>query len=380
MNFFTKALILTFFTFLTIFASAQDGTYDVRFETNSIDCNNNKIYVNLDVRANSANGDFNIADQNYRFSYNRKAVVVGSLAIDSMHLTGFIGSSLYDPHNLNGSLDTVVSYNVVLAGGTGELITTDWRTIGRISFDILDIDQCLDLIWHDHSPSMFPPTFISEKLGTNLYETTEALYLNGSSCPAPICNAFPIELASFEAAEEDCAAVIEWTTASEVDNDYFELERSSDGETFTVIATINGAGTSNALLSYTYTDSKASATNYYRLRQVDFDGTSTTSNTILLRSTCFEEGTAFTMSEVYPNPVTTGPVNLTFYTEMDINSAEVVVTDVTGRLIYTATTEIALGSNNLTIDSDQFASGTYFVQVRSNNWRTNAKKFVKLMD
>lgn len=380
MQIFTNALITTFFTFLTIFAVAQDGQYDVRFDMHSVDCNTNKIYVNIDVRANSAAGEFNIADQNYRFSYNRDAVVVGSLAIDSMSLTGFIGSSLYDPHTLNGSIDTVVSYNVVLAGGTGEPITTSWRTIGRISFDILDINQCLELIWHDHSPAMFPPTFIGEKFANNLYEVDEMMYLNNSFCPEPECSALPIELSSFDATEEDCAIVIDWSTASELNNDYFLLEKSTDGETFTTIATINGVGTTNTAQSYSYTDAKASAINYYRLTQVDTDGTTTTSKTITVRSTCFEDGSVFMMSELYPNPVTTGDVTINFYTEIDVLDAEIVVTDVTGRMIHRQTASISLGANNLNFDSDIFTAGTYFVQVVSENYRTKAKRFIKIND
>lgn len=380
MNNFTNALLTTLFTFLTIFAVAQDGEYDVRFDMHSVDCNTNKIFVNIDVRANSSAGEFNIADQNYRFSYNRAAVVVGSLVIDSMSLTGFIGTSLYDPHTLNGSIDTVVSYNVVLAGGTGESISTNWRTIGRISFDILDINECLELTWHDHSPAMFPPTFIGEKFNTNLYEVDEMLYLNNSFCPEPECSALPIELSSFDATEENCAVVIDWSTASELNNDHFLLEKSTDGETFTTIATINGAGTTNQAQSYSYTDTKASAMNYYRLTQVDTDGTATTSKTITLRSSCFEEGSVFTMSELYPNPVTAGPVTINLYTEIDVMDAEIIITDVTGRMIHRETASINIGANNLTFDSGLFTAGTYFAQVISENYRTNAKKFVKIND
>lgn len=375
---FTNALLTTIFTFLSIFAVGQDGQYDVRFDMHSVDCNANKIYINIDVRANNAAGEFNLADQNYRFSHNRDAVVAGSIQIDSQLVTGFIGTSLYDAHSLNGSIDTVSSYNVVLAGGTGIAITTDWTTIGRISFDILDIDKCLELIWHDHSPSMFPPTFIGEKYAGNLFEADERLYLNNSSCPATECAVLPIELSSFEATEEDCNVILDWSTASEENNDYFQVERSKDGETFEVIATINGAGTSLETINYTYTDTKASAINYYRLKQVDLDGTTTTTKTINLRSSCFNEGTAFTMTDVYPNPVTSGPVNINFYTELDVNDAEIMVTDVAGRLIHTETVNITKGSNRLSFDSDIFAQGTYFVSVKSNDWRTNAKKFIKV--
>lgn len=375
---FTTTLLTALLTLLSFFAVAQNGEFDVRFNYHKVDCNLNKIFVDIEIRASSSSTEFFLSDQNYRFSYNRDAVVLGSIAIDTMMLTGFIGSSLYEPHNLTGTLDTVVSYNVVLAGGDGEMMTTTWRTVGRISLDILDINKCLNLIWHDHSPAMFPPTFIGEKVGLLLYEVPENLYLNNTTCPLPICIALPIELTSFEASEEDCSIVLDWTTASEENNDYFQVEKSTDGETFEVISTIDGAGTSNQLKHYTFTDSKAVAINYYRLKQVDFDGTSTTSKTITMRSSCFEEGTAFTMSEIYPNPVSSGSVNIRFYTEIEINEATILITDVVGRTVHTETTDVVLGQNKLTFSSDLLTSGTYLVRIKNDDFRTKAKKFIKV--
>ncbi len=375
---FTYALLTFFFTFLTIFAVAQDGEYDVRFDMHEVDCDNDKIYVNIDVRANNAGGEFNIADQNYRFSYNREAVAVGSMAIDSASLEGFIGTSLYDPHNLNGSIDTVASYNVVLAGGTGVAVSTTWLTIGRISFDIIDYTECLDLIWHDHSPAMFPPTFIGEKFGGNLFEVDEMLYLNNSTCPDPICRALPIELASFDATEGDCKVVLDWTTATEENNKHFQIERSYDGKTFEVIATVNGAGTSYESIDYSYTDNRISSSNYYRLKQVDFDGTETTFETILVTSSCYAADESFTMAEVYPNPVATGPVYIKFHTEIAVENAQILITDALGRNVSVETINIEEGPNTLDFSSDKLAAGTYFVQIKSENWRTKARRFVKM--
>lgn len=83
----------------------------------------------------------------------------------------------------------------------------------------------------------------------------------------------PIELLSFEANGNNNQAVIEWTTASEMNNDYFTIERSSDGINYKPIATVNGAGTSNSVNSYSYTDNTPGyGTLYYRLSQTDYDG------------------------------------------------------------------------------------------------------------
>jgi hypothetical protein len=83
----------------------------------------------------------------------------------------------------------------------------------------------------------------------------------------------PIELLFFEAAWKDEAVWLRWATASEQDNDYFEIERSADGRLFRSIATIPGAGDSYWRLDYQYQDrSPYPGFNYYRLKQTDFSG------------------------------------------------------------------------------------------------------------
>ena len=86
-------------------------------------------------------------------------------------------------------------------------------------------------------------------------------------------NEFPIELLSFTAKNADNAVVINWATASEFDNDYFEIERSSDAENFEVIASVPGAGYSNEVLNYSIEDADLlEGTVYYRLKQTDYNG------------------------------------------------------------------------------------------------------------
>jgi hypothetical protein len=89
------------------------------------------------------------------------------------------------------------------------------------------------------------------------------------------CNVvLPIELLSFTGKNIKNLNYIEWQTASEINNDYFILERSSDGENWIEIDKQNGAGNSTSLLTYTYNDSfyTRGSYNFYRLTQVDFDG------------------------------------------------------------------------------------------------------------
>lgn len=86
-------------------------------------------------------------------------------------------------------------------------------------------------------------------------------------------NPLPVELNSFNAQCEGGEVVINWATQTEINNNYFVVEKSNDGTVFSEIAIIQGAGNSNVILSYSIIDSDPSVgISYYRLKQVDFDG------------------------------------------------------------------------------------------------------------
>lgn len=83
----------------------------------------------------------------------------------------------------------------------------------------------------------------------------------------------PVELVSFIGEVEDNTIKLTWITASELNNDYFQVEKSEDGINFNVVSIIQGNGTTNSLSNYTaYDDMPNASTIYYRLKQVDFDG------------------------------------------------------------------------------------------------------------
>lgn len=95
----------------------------------------------------------------------------------------------------------------------------------------------------------------------------------GTSCTAPTCNLLPIVLSYFDAKPVGSKVEVTWLTASEINNDYFTIERSLNGFDFDPIGFVKGAGNSNQLLSYTFEDPHPlPGLSYYRLRQTDYDG------------------------------------------------------------------------------------------------------------
>ena len=87
------------------------------------------------------------------------------------------------------------------------------------------------------------------------------------------CSVLPIELLEFEAECENENVILRWSTGSEINNDYFDVEKSVDGISFSSIGIINGSGNSNNIINYSYNDYELeSGMSYYRLKQVDFNG------------------------------------------------------------------------------------------------------------
>lgn len=95
----------------------------------------------------------------------------------------------------------------------------------------------------------------------------------------------PIELVNFYGYDEGKNNRLYWTTASEINNDYFTIERSDDGDLWIIIGEIDGAGISTSSINYILIDnSHRNITNYYRLKQTDFDGSSKYSDIISINN------------------------------------------------------------------------------------------------
>lgn len=116
---------------------------------------------------------------------------------------------------------------------------------------------------------------------------------------------FPVELLEFTATlGEETAVDIAWMTASEVNNDFFTVERSADGAQFEALSTVRGAGTSEAIHEYATQDRRPFAgKNYYRLRQTDFNGTTIYSDVVELWVP-WRDNKSAQLSHPYPDPFT----------------------------------------------------------------------------
>ena len=96
--------------------------------------------------------------------------------------------------------------------------------------------------------------------------------------------ALPVTLLSFDGRLNNNSILLNWSTSSELNSKYFDLEKSSDGTNFYSIGTVNAAGTSTIQRNYNFTDRQVNEFNYYRLKMVDIDGHFIYSKTVLIKN------------------------------------------------------------------------------------------------
>lgn len=180
----------------------------------------------------------------------------------------------------------------------------------------------------------------------------------------------PIELLSFSGACVNGNVTLKWATASETNNDYFSIERSSDGITFKTIATIDGAGTSSSVLNYSYTDNAALATGgYYRLHQTDFNGDRKGSSAVFIAACAASDATI----DVY----SAGANDFTI--AVDATAAAnytVKISNALGQLVTSKTIYINEGFSKTNIRLENIDDAMYFVNVTNGTDQSVTKKII----
>ncbi|MEQ8475625.1 MAG: T9SS type A sorting domain-containing protein [Fulvivirga sp.] len=186
----------------------------------------------------------------------------------------------------------------------------------------------------------------------------------GGCAPASsgLCSesALPIELLSFGVYESNGMMLVNWATASEINNDYFTIERSSDGLNYQSIATVAGAGNSSEELEYSYVDrNPLFGRSYYRLKQTDFDGASETFAPVAMDFTSLSNGDI-----TLTNPVRSGE-EVTVYANTDeTENLKLTIFNMVGEKIIDQ--NFSGVSYSFQLDAD-VRPGIYFVRISSVN-------------
>ena len=189
-------------------------------------------------------------------------------------------------------------------------------------------------------------------------------------------SALPVELTSFTAEVKRANEIqLNWSTATEVNSQKFDVQRSSDKNNWTVLSSVIAAGNSNKTVNYSYTDNSrlSQGVYYYRLKQYDNDGGSKELNTVEVNYTNIPS--VFGLSQNYPNPF--NPSTKISFQVPEKSNVNVSIYDILGNKISTLVNETKQpGQYDVTFDASRLSSGVYFYKMQADKFEVTKKMTV----
>jgi len=174
----------------------------------------------------------------------------------------------------------------------------------------------------------------------------------------------PVELLSFYAKADKIegkdVVVLNWVTQTELNNDFFTIERSINGRDFEEVARLAGAGTSSDKSRYYAIDENPNkGVSYYRLKQTDFNGDFKYFDIVAVTIANLKD------VKLFPNPVQS-ELNLSFNLENSNTETVIKIYDVVGGLVYQANQKTEKGFNEIAIDMNNLSLGMYFITLEND--------------
>lgn len=183
------------------------------------------------------------------------------------------------------------------------------------------------------------------------------LFLGGDISPAS--GGLPITLLNFKGKRQDRENVIlNWTTATEINNAGFEIEMSEDGQNFEQVDFVEGVGNSTEINNYKLIINNSNA-GYYRLKQVDFDGSFEYSNIVFVNGTSRES-----FVRIYPNPLNDDDK---LKIDADLQEFTIIVSDARGMKLFEAKGSKEALEQSLNQSFKEYANGLYILQIMAKN-------------
>lgn len=257
---------------------------------------------------------------------------------------------------LDGGLDQEIcpgdDADVIAAGPTGAIYT--WNALDGTVVNSIGASQTFNPI--------IETTYVVEITGGGTCEDqTDTIVVS-------ICSLLPVELNEFSVNCESNNNTLHWETYSELNNDYFIIERAFSDYNFQNIATVPGQINTSSITQYYYTDPIINQELvYYRLSQVDLDGHKTYLKTITINQDCLQNG--ITSSLPYYNP-TSNSIIINYEISEEV-IAEFHLIDITGRIV--TGDEILLHNGRNEFKLDEISSAVYFLIIDSSIGRFKYK-------
>jgi photosystem II stability/assembly factor-like uncharacterized protein len=184
----------------------------------------------------------------------------------------------------------------------------------------------------------------------------------------------PVELTSFTAATNGKEVILNWSTATEINNQLFEVQRSFEGSDFATVGFVNGKGTTTERQYYTYRDKiLADGKYHYRLKQIDYLGSYEYSDVIEIELRVFN---LYLLEQNYPNPF--NPVTTIGYGIKEKSNVKITVLNSIGEEVAMLVNEgKESGYHTIEFNASALPSGVYFYQLKSGDF-INTKKMILL--
>ena len=350
----------------------------------------------------------NLTSLNNQYGENNYIITDGSGAIkienigngDTLNVLVGVDASLYTPVRIinDGTMDDFfvsAKKGVQMNGTSGSDVTNGvvdvtWnieeKTLGGSDVELIfrwtatdektGFDRNTAKIWHYKNNQ-----WIEENSDPVEGNDPYFMSLKGVSSFSPFVVAnqganLPVECLAFDAVETDNGILLNWSTATEENNDRFELERSLNGVDFNRIATLQGNGTTITRSDYEYQDATALAatTYYYRLKQIDLDGQFEYACDIITIEA--NRGKITTISAPFPNPTkSTTTLTITVPTTQDI---QIQLINLHGQVVSEQQTTLQAGTQNLAIDLSKLPVGEYQLVVQLDGMERMVRKIIKL--
>ena len=276
-----------------------------------------------------------------------------------------------DPNGVLTNVSAVEYWTLDQAGTVSSAdVTLHWKDQSESGItDYADLE-----IAHYHSTNME-----WENFGQDNIQMTDpgSITVNGVSSFSPFTfgstgsNPLPVELVSFDYEMVSNSVNLLWSTATELNNDRFEIERSLDGKNFNKIGSVKGHGSSTSKTNYEYLDLNPYLGNaYYRLKQIDFDGTYSYSKSINVNN----NSGSFA---VFPNPVLDGTLNVSLNTGAE-GVATVKLIDARGSIVfYYQYKEDSGKMTQIKLDVSDLKAGLYVLKAQVDNENVVKRVMIK---
>jgi hypothetical protein len=332
----------------------------VEFEANSNPFDSS-LFVMLKIKLNDNENAVLGHAHNVKFNFNSLAVeFIEGVYVNFNESNGYTTFPMYTITN-PGNSKTIQNIETLLTSGAGIEITDEYIDFVLFVFKITDFSQSVLLCPHNNSNG-----FHFKSLNS-----TQDWIIGEWFCYEPNV---PVELTSFTANSKARDVILNWSTATELNNQGFEIERKQINNDWLKIGFISGNGTTVEEQRYVYSDKNLhEGKYYYRLKQLDYDGNFEYSNVI---ETELYASNSYSLEQNYPNPF--NPITKIRFVLQNKSNVKLTVLNLIGEeLEVLLDGEKGVGIHQVEFNASQLISGVYFYRIQAGDF-VETKKMILL--